>query len=439
MAKRQKLQIQLKGKGAKIATLSFAFCLILGAIGCALISRGAEPGSEPTMPDAKAFPHALDELVAIEGWVPYWSNEAAIAKQAKEAGFTDLMFFHGTVNQDGTLKLEDPKGLALGLKAAEGLQTWLTVTNHGQSLEVALSDSGRVEHMKALIQLWRDSGCDHLDLDYEGLDLIEIKQLESMIDPLAAALPGDAQLSFTLQPCDENYRPTQKTTYWRMLENDNLHTMRFMAYDYHWKGSLPGALCPMPSFMRLMAAHSKYHHKICMALPLYGYSWPRPNDTSVPKGKSVIMRDVAGIEGEAWWMIEDQEMAIKTPTGHWIAAPSLTAIHARTQAMMNRGVGRVAFWQLGCGELARVAEACQRADNPPPELRSVKTVMGWETWLLEYKTNVCKKVVAGAGDSLASIGEKYGVPRWKMNRFNENLVSTRIDGQTVYVPSASSE
>ncbi|MDC1143056.1 hypothetical protein OAU50_08190, partial [Planctomycetota bacterium] len=143
---------------------------------------------------------------------------------------------------------------------------------------------------------------------------------------------------------------------------------------------------------------------------------------------------VAGIEGQAYWMTEDQEMAIKTPQGSWIAAPSLAAIHARTQAMMNRGVGRVAFWQLSAGLLTQVAEACPRADAPPPELRSFEVELGWETWLHEFKEDVCKKITAKPGDSLESIGLRHDVPRWKMNRFNANLIATTIDGRTVYVP-----
>ncbi|MHC4841992.1 MAG: LysM peptidoglycan-binding domain-containing protein, partial [Planctomycetota bacterium] len=188
--------------------------------------------------------------------------------------------------------------------------------------------------------------------------------------------------------------------------------------------------------LRLTNTFAKYHDKMCMALPLYGYDWPRPADTTVPKGTSVVISNVADASGQAYWMTEDQELAIRTADGHWVAAPSLAAIHARTQAMMNRGFGRVAFWQLGAGELTRVAQACERADSPPPELRSFEIALGWEDWLLDFKEEVCKKVTAKPGDSLESIGRKYDVPRWKMNRFNENLVATNIDGQTVYVPHA---
>ena len=55
-------------------------------------------------------------------------------------------------------------------------------------------------------------------------------------------LPAGAKLSLTLQPVDSRLRPRQREIYTRLLESPQIYTVRLMMYDYHWRGSLPGAL-----------------------------------------------------------------------------------------------------------------------------------------------------------------------------------------------------
>ena len=304
--KHRKLELRLGAKGTRIAGITFGIAMIAATIGCVLYSHAENDPTYTEDPPERFEPQPLDKLDRIEGWVPYWSNQAQIAKAASEAGFTDLLFFNGSVADNGDVKLENEEGLMRGLAAAGHARSWLTVTNHGGSLQGALIDNPDA-HAESLLKAFRSSGCSHLDLDYESLSFEQADALERLAEKVGNDLPAGAKLSLTLQPVDSRLRPRQREIYTRLLESPQIYTVRLMMYDYHWRGSLPGALYPLPAYERLVKQWARFAHKLTLCLPLYGYDWWRPEDTSVPQGEVVTLRDVKalaakpGFDMTAWW------------------------------------------------------------------------------------------------------------------------------------------
>lgn len=434
--KRRKIEITLNGRNARIAGVVFGLGLIAATIGCVLFAGGGADFPE------RSKPEPLASLDRIEGWVPYWADEAAVATEAADAGFTDLLFFHGSVLADGSVELEDEAGLAAGLAVARrrGVRSWLTVTNHGGTLDGALDESRLAEHAEALIELHRRSGCDHLDLDYEGLAYHQAFALGRLVTLVKPGLPVGAELALTLQPVDSALRKAQRGLFREFLESGDIFTVRVMMYDYHWRNSLPGALYPMPAFQRLVDEWGGHAHRLTLCLPLYGYDWPRPEDVSIPRADVVTMRDVRGLAAkpgfQAAWMRREGELAVRyreNGVARMAAVPSFKAIQERVDFMLERGVPAVSFWHLGAAELAPVVEACDPdADIGEPIPHG--ELQGWDTWMIPFKERNCRVMFCDRPDTLAAIGERHGVARSVMNRFNEHVTGGDCRGHTVYIP-----
>jgi len=218
--------------------------------------------------------------------------------------------------------------------------------------------------------------------------------------------------------------------------------VRFMCYDFHWRTSLPGALYPRPVYERMLRTYPRGVAKLTMALPLYGYDWPRPDDVSIPAAQVVTLGEVAARArapgARVLWMKDDGELAIVTTGGagsRMAAVPSFRAIAERAALARAHGVPALAFWHLGCGGLRETFAAVQpgaAGDGDPPS----QLYQSWPQLLITWKERVCKVVTAEAGDSFASLAKRHGVSRAKLYRFNEGLTNESIAGKRVYLPIA---
>ncbi|MCC7509892.1 MAG: hypothetical protein IT464_10990 [Planctomycetes bacterium] len=426
-------EIRLHGRAAHAAAALFGVSLLAAlVVGCVVYSR--EPRPEPLPERFKPTP--LAALDRMEGWVPSWTDESRVAAEAASAGFTDLLFFHGTVDEQGVVRLEDAAGLEKGRTTAvlKAVRTWLTVTNHGKSLEGALGRGRLKAHADSLIAAFEASACQHLDLDYETLTTAQANALPELAELLGPRLGYGRRLSFTLQPVDGVLRPEQMDAISRLLRAEQVYTVRFMMYDYHWSSSLPGALCPIDAYVRLLEQWAPQAHKLTMCLPLYGYDWPRPDDATIPKAKSVTLADSTRLaqqpEFEAAWMSSEAELACRY-RGQWAALPSFRATTRRVETALEYGVPAVSYWHLGCGRLGDVADASKRGASVP-EAIEYRELASWDEWLVSFKRRVCT-VVMGDGRTLDQYAQAHGVSRGAMFRFNEHITNG-TSGKDVFIP-----
>ena len=191
----------------------------------------------------------------------------------------------------------------------------------------------------------------------EQLSRAQWSELPLLARAVSARLPAGAKLGLTLQPADARLRPWAVPHVNAMLEDPGVFTVRFMCYDFHWRTSLPGALYPRAAFERLLETYAAHAAKLSVALPLYGYDWPRPPDVSLPPAKVVTLADLAALAArdgvEVRWMEQEGELALFYSDAGGVrrmaAVPSLRTVADRSAVARRRGVGAVAFWHLGCG------------------------------------------------------------------------------------------
>ncbi|MHC5020252.1 MAG: hypothetical protein ACYTGX_09115 [Planctomycetota bacterium] len=431
------------------AAITLATALVGVPLSCAAVLTGGEapagPGTEaPGTPAATAQP--LERLDRVEGWVPYWGDPERTAVAAARHGVTDLLFFGATLKPDGRMKMESARRMreAVAAAHADGARSWLTVANHGQSLAKVLTPANRAALAARCVDALARSGCRHLDLDLEQLTRSQTAELVPLAEALGEALPQGARLGITLQPVDARLRPWAIPHVRALLANPRVFTVRFMCYDYHWRTSLPGALYPRAVYERLLATYPEYAAKLCMALPLYGYAWPRPDDVSLPSAGVVTLAEVdaraRAPHTQLLWMEADAELALitRTPGGKppvWAAVPSLRAIGERAALARYHGVPAIAFWHLGCGKVGEAVAAARGGlgadaggDPPSSSLRS------WAVLLAEWKERTCKRITAKPGDSFAVLAKRHGVSRAALYRFNEGLTDDTLPGSRVYLP-----
>jgi hypothetical protein len=429
------------------AAVKLAVALVGVPLSCAAVLSGEEApaGSDreaSSLPADRARP--VERLSRVEGWVPYWCHPKLTAIAAARHGVTDLLFFGATLKPDGTMKLESAQRMrgAVAAAHAHGARSWLTVANHGKSLAKVLTPANRAALVARCVDALARSECRHLDLDLEQLTRSQTAELVPLATALGDRLPPDARLGITLQPVDARLRPWAIPHVRALLANPRVFTVRFMCYDYHWRTSLPGALYPRAVYERLLATYPEQAAKLCMALPLYGYAWPRPDDVSLPRANVVTLAEVAA-RAEAphtqlFWMEADAELACITtrPGGGppvWAAVPSLRAVAERAALARQYGVPAVAFWHLGCGGVDGAVAAAHggsdAAGDPPSGSHQ-----GWSVLLDEWKARVCKRVTGKPGDSFAVLAKRHGVSRSALYRFNEGLTDDTLPGSPVYLP-----
>ncbi len=429
-----------------LAGVTLAVAVIGTPVACWSIFGGAD-SADPTGAGASTAAVAsrtsppVERFTRVEGWIPYWGDPAGTARRAARAGFTDLLFFAATLRPNSTVKMEQTARLSRGVKAAhaEGAATWLTVANHGKSLAKVLTPGNRDRLVEQLLAAHRLSSCHHLDLDLEQLTKSQTAELPPLAAALAARLPAGTRLGLTLQPVDRRLRPWAIPHVVALLEQPGVFTVRFMCYDYHWRTSLPGALYPKAAFERLLDTYPAHAEKLTVALPLYGYDWPRPEDTTVPRAKAITIAELAARAAQSGsrlvWMEQEGELALLSEGAgvrRIAAVPSLRTIAERSAIARAHGVPAVAFWHLGCGRLSEVILAARPgggAGDPPSQVMA-----RWDELLRPWKERVCKIVTARAGDSFATLAERHGVTRAVLYRFNEGLTDETMAGRRVYLP-----
>ncbi len=438
-----------KGRLSKQAIISVVFILIIASITLWILEgRKNLPSETLTSSSTELPPPSISKLVHIEGWIPSWINGESIVHKSKDQGFTDLLFFNGTVKPSGNVKIESPNRLhrAVALADALDMSTWFTVTNHGHSFGDTLTPEEIRAHADQIVEAWKTSGCQHLDLDYENISHDELKTLASILPQLASkieAIRPNAKLSLTLQPADNEIRNWMLSTYKTILASDAVSKVRFMCYDYHWRTSLPGALYPKWAYERLLKTYTEHQQKIGICLPLYGYDWPRPDNTSLPRGKVILYSELETVmenPGSAWaWTKSDGELMGKyqKPDGtlHYVAAPNPTMIAQRVGMALQAGIPSVAFWHLGCAQLSEVVHPCKHWQSY--KIEEDKTVPSWESMLTPFKERVCQKIIAQEDDTFRSIAERYECSRSKLMRFNDTISKKEVGKSRIYVPCKS--
>jgi spore germination protein YaaH len=178
-----------------------------------------------------------------------------------------------------------------------GIKVLPTVTESLRAPEMAalLGDpSARAAHVSTLVGLVTANGYDGIDLDYENMNFgtsdpavkASVRtRFVTFAGELNAALGAQGKLlSITVGP-----RTSSTDSNWAVFDYAGIGAVadkvRILTYDYHYSGSNPGAIAPLPWVERVLgyAVTAIPAGHIQVGVPLYGYDWVCSDPTCTAK------------------------------------------------------------------------------------------------------------------------------------------------------------
>jgi spore germination protein len=132
-------------------------------------------------------------------------------------------------------------------------------------------------HINDVVALVQRESYDGIDIDYEDLPATDRQVFTTFVTRLADALHDKnkiltiALFAKTTDAGEDQRNAGQDYAAIGAAADE----VRLMAYDYHWSGSAPGAVAPMP-WVREVLAYAKTQmpaEKIVLGIPVSGYDW----------------------------------------------------------------------------------------------------------------------------------------------------------------------
>jgi hypothetical protein len=128
-----------------------------------------------------------------------------------------------------------------------------------------------------------------------------------------------------------------------------------MAYDYHWRGSDPGAIAPLPWVKGVSEyALSKIpRDKILLGVPFYGYDWPQDPGGSWGEARALLYEEVAELatlyKVNILWDEEDKAPHFNYSAGgefHEVWFNNGRSLEPKLGLVQEYPLGGIAIWRL---------------------------------------------------------------------------------------------
>jgi spore germination protein YaaH len=257
--------------------------LVIGIIGIAL---GATSGA--VVLDSASAESAPRRIVS--GWLPYWTMPSALASSTANADlWSDASPFWYEATGAATIVNHTGAGdpAVRDALVTHGIKVLPTVTESLRAPEMAalLSDpSARAAHVSTLVGLVTANGYDGIDLDYENMNFgTSDPAVKAAVRTGFVTFAGELNtalgtqgkvLSITVGP-----RTSSTDSNWAVFDYAGIGAVadkvRILTYDYHYSGSNPGAIAPLPWVERVLgyAVTAIPAGHIQVGVPLYGYNW----------------------------------------------------------------------------------------------------------------------------------------------------------------------
>jgi len=335
---------------------------------------------------------ALQPVLAVDGWAPYWTLESSAEEISRRAGSmreVSPFWFKAT----GLTRIETDRNASSDLtkKFLDNTRDALVVPSivdglaAGQMATILANPETRRRHIGAIVKFAQDGDYDGIDLNYEQFAFADGRNTweatrpnwVSFIAELAKELHDDKRtLTVSIPPVYDAER-TPQSGYWVYDYGaivKHVDHIRIMAYDY--SVGEPGPIAPLDFVRQAIKGAIKATgkpKKLVLGIPAYGRNWPvsstgvcplpeAGNDISVPGRTSVTARSVDDLikrrnatplfnstTGE-WWFEYKLEISdgittcVQTRKVHYVDA---LGIRARMDLAIDARLGGVALWALG--------------------------------------------------------------------------------------------
>lgn len=308
-------------------------------------------------PLASAMPTPASERVTVYGYIPYWISDPL---GVDFDSLTHAAWFNVALDASGyaidTSTWHSHADELVARAHAVGTKVHLTVAMFDDEVQASVLSNAthRARAVSELSELVNAYGADGINVDLEGTAAAQKDDLVQFVIDLKAVV-------------DEVYLATPAVDWRGAYDYDQLafHSdgMFIMGYGYHWSGGDPGPVAPLfggePwSVYALEWTLEDYRtwgatdDKIVMGLPLYGRSWPSPDDSvpgvSIGSSSAVTMGNAiayaAGFEPryddvtETPWLWDGSEQL-------WY--DDHDSVEIKLQWSVDQGIQGVGFWALG--------------------------------------------------------------------------------------------
>jgi len=335
---------------------------------------------------------ALQPVLAVDGWAPYWTLENSAGEISRRAGsMREVSPFWFKVT--GLTRIETDRNASsdLAKKFLDNTRDALVVPSivdglaAGQMAAILANPETRRRHIGAIVKFAQDGDYDGIDLNYEqfafadGRDTWESTRPNwvSFVAELAKELHDDKRtLTVSIPPVYDAER-TPQSGYWvydYAAIVKHVDHIRIMAYDY--SVGEPGPIAPLDFVRQAINGAIKATgkpKKLVLGIPAYGRNWPvsstgvcplpdAGNDITVPGRTSVTARSVADLierrnatpiynSTTAEWSFQYKleisdatTTCVQTRQVHYVDA---LGVRARMDLAIDARLGGVALWALG--------------------------------------------------------------------------------------------
>ena len=337
-------------------------------------------------------PPALQPVLAVDGWAPYWALEASSEEISRRAGsMREVSPFWFKVTGVTQIETDRNASIELAEKFLKNTRGALVVPSivdglaAGQMAAILANETTRQRHIEAIVKFVRDGDYDGIDLNYEqfafadGRDTWEATRPNwvTFVTELSKELRDDNRTLTVSIPVVYDDGRTSESGYWVYDYGaivKHVDHIRMMAYDYSVAD--PGPIAPLDYVQRAIDGAIEATgkpQKLVLGIPAYGRNWvvsstgvcPNPdedNNITVPGKTSVTARSVDDLierrnatpiynstTGE-WWFEYKLEISdgittcVQTRQVHYVDA---NGVRARMDLAIEARLGGVALWALG--------------------------------------------------------------------------------------------
>lgn len=337
-------------------------------------------------------PPALQPVIAVDGWAPYWALEDSSKEISRRAGSmreVSPFWFRAAgvdrIESDPNASEKLTQKFLKKTKDAKVVPSIVDALAAGEMAAILADPATRLRHVQAIVAFAREGDFDGIDLNYEQFAFADRRDTwettrpnwVSFVAELAEQLHSDGRTLTVTIPVVYDADQTSNSGYWvydygAIVEHADL--IRIMAYDYSVRD--PGAIAPLEFVQRAIdgaIAATGRPDKLVLGIPAYGRNWTlttsgvcpiegEENGITVPGTTSVTARSVDDLierrnatpvydPSTAEWSFEyeleisdDTTTCVQTRRVHYVDAEG---VRARMEMAMEAGFSGVALWALG--------------------------------------------------------------------------------------------
>lgn len=367
------------GHNRRTSYLAAALLIVLATIAIVVATRKSEPP-------------ALQPVIPVDGWAPYWALDDSAKEISRRAGsMREVSPFWFAVTGVTRIEAETNASVRLTKKFLKKTRDALVVPSlvdklaPGEMAAIIADPVTRRQHVDAIVKFARDGHFDGIDLNYErfafddGRDTWESTRPNwvAFVAELADKLHAEGRTLTVSVPVIYDADRTPNSGYWVYDYGaivEHVDRIRIMAYDF--SVGEPGPIAPLDFVRRAINGAIQatgQPRKLVLGIPAYGRNWPvavtgvcpRPDtgsDLTVPGTTSVTARSVDDLikkrkatpvydAATAEWSFEYQlkisdktATCVQTRQVHYVDA---RGVRARMDLAISAGLGGVSLWALG--------------------------------------------------------------------------------------------